>query len=106
MLKQLQQRWGLKSIGQVVLVLIVFAATGTTVMLLKRPIVGLFTENGEQPLLFSILYYLLILPIYNVVLLAYGFLFGEFEFFWQFEKKMWARMTSRKIKNPDERGFE
>ncbi|MEQ8711467.1 MAG: prolipoprotein diacylglyceryl transferase, partial [Cyclobacteriaceae bacterium] len=80
MLEKLQQRWGLKSITQVVLVLIAFAATGTTVMLLKRPIVGLFTENGEQPLLFTILYYLLILPVYNVILLAYGLLFGQFDF--------------------------
>ncbi len=101
MLEKLQQRWGLKSITQVVLVLIVFAATGTTVMLLKRPIVGLFTENGEQPLLFTILYYLLILPVYNVILLAYGFLLGQFDFFWQFEKKMWNRMTGQKTKNPD-----
>ncbi len=100
MLEKLQQRWGLKSITQVVLVLIVFAATGTTVMLLKRPIVGLFTENGEQPLLFTILYYLLILPVYNVILLAYGFLFGQFDFFWQFEKKMWNRMTGQKTQNP------
>jgi hypothetical protein len=101
MLKRLQQRWGLKSIGQVVLVLIVFAATGTTVMFLKRPVVSIFTENGEQPVLFSIIYYLLILPIYNIILLAYGFLFGQFDFFWRFEKGMWDRMTGQKTKNPD-----
>ncbi|MEQ9299963.1 MAG: prolipoprotein diacylglyceryl transferase [Cyclobacteriaceae bacterium] len=106
MLERLQQRWGLKSIGQVVIVLLVFAATGTTIMLLRDPIVGLFSENGERSVLFTILYYLLILPVYNVILLAYGFLFGQFDFFWQFEKKMWARMTGQKIKNPDERGFE
>lgn len=101
MLKRLQQHWELKSIGQVVLVLVVFAATGTTIMFLKRPVVNLFTENGEQPLLFTIIYYLLILPVYNLILLAYGFLFGQFDFFWKFEKRMWARMTGRKTKNPD-----
>lgn len=100
MLKGLQKRWGLKSTSQVVLVLLAFAATGTTVMLLKKPVVGLFTEGGEQPILFTVLYYLLILPVYNLILLGYGFLFGQFTFFWAFEKKMWARMTGRKKENP------
>lgn len=95
MFEKLKERWNLKNTGQVVIVLIVFAATGFTVMFLKRPVVGFFTENGEQPIIFSILYYLLILPVYNVILLFYGFVFGQFRFFWEFEKKMWARMTGK-----------
>ncbi len=95
MFEKLKERWNLKNTGQVVIVLIVFAATGFTVMFLKRPVVGFFTENGEQPIIFSILYYLLILPVYNVILLFYGFIFGQFKFFWEFEKKMWARMTGK-----------
>jgi len=67
-------------------------------MFLKKPVVGLFTENGEQPLLFTILYYVLILPIYNVFLLIYGFIFGQFKFFWEYEKKMWNRMTGKSKK--------
>ena len=95
MFEKLKERWNLKNTGQVVIVLIVFAATGFTVMFLKRPVVGFFTENCEQPIIFSILYYLLILPVYNVILLFYGFVFGQFKFFWEFEKKMWARMTGK-----------
>ena len=79
-----------------ILILIVFACTGTTVMLLKRPVVAFFAGDGEQPLLFSILYYLLILPIYNVILLIYGFIFGQFSFFWEFEKRFIRRITGRK----------
>ncbi len=78
------------------MILIVFACTGTTVMLLKRPVVAFFAGDGEQPLLFSILYYLLILPIYNVILLIYGFIFGQFSFFWEFEKRFIRRITGRK----------
>lgn len=94
-LTKLQKRWGV-SATQVILILIVFACTGFTVMFLKKPIVGLFTENGEQPLLFTILYYILILPVYNIILLIYGFLFGQFEFFWNFEKRMFRRMLGKK----------
>ncbi len=93
--KRLSDRWGV-SPGRVILILIVFACTGTTVMLLKRPVVAFFAGDGEQPLLFSILYYLLILPIYNVILLIYGFIFGQFSFFWEFEKRFIRRFSGRK----------
>ena len=78
-----------------VLILVVFACTGLTVMFLKRPVVALFTENGEQPLLFSVLYYVLILPVYNLFLLVYGTLFGQFRFFWEFEKRFFSRIFRR-----------
>ncbi len=94
-LERLRMRWGVTS-GQVFIILLVFACTGTTVMLLKRPVVAFFAGDGEQPLLFSILYYVLILPIYNVILLIYGALFGQFKFFWEFEKRTFRRMTGRK----------
>lgn len=95
-LDRLQSRWQLNSITQVIIVLVVFACTGFTVLFLKRPIVGYFTENGETNIWFSIIYYVLILPIYNVFLLFYGFIFGQFSFFWAFEKRMWYRMMGRK----------
>ncbi|REE05950.1 DUF6787 family protein [Marinoscillum furvescens] len=93
---KLKKRWNLKSGFQVIIVLIVFACTGFTVMFLKDPIVSLFTTDGEKSLWFTIAYYLLILPVYNVILLFYGFLFGQFAFFWEFEKKMWKRMSGKK----------
>lgn len=92
--KQLQGLWGV-SANQVFIILFVFALTGTTVLLLKHPVVNFFSEENNTPLLFSILYYILILPIYNIILLGYGFIFGQFRFFWNFEKKMLKRMSSR-----------
>jgi hypothetical protein len=95
-IKKLQKRWKLESLWQVVIVLVVFACTGFTVLFLKSPIVAFFTEDGNQNIWFSITYYLLILPIYNVILLFYGFIFGQFSFFWEFEKKTWRRITGKK----------
>lgn len=96
-MQRLGARWGVGPV-RVVLILVVFACTGFTVMFLKRPVVALFTENGEQPLLFSILYYILILPVYNVILLVYGTLFGQFRFFWNFEKRFFNRIFGPKKK--------
>ncbi len=93
---KLQTRWELKNTLQVILVLIAFACTGFTVLFLKRPIVAYFTADGEQGIFFSIIYYILIFPIYNLILLIYGFLLGQFTFFWEFEKKTYRRLTGKK----------
>lgn len=96
--EKLKQRWKLKSAWQVVVILLVFACTGFTVLFLKRPLLGFLTGNQGDTVLISVLYYLLILPVYNVLLLAYGFLFGQFHFFWEFEKRFVNRIVS-KFKN-------
>lgn len=92
---RLRQRWGVGT-GQVFIILLVFACTGFTVLFLKRPVVAYFVGDGEQPLLFSILYYILILPVYNAILLVYGAIFGQFKFFWEFEKRFFRRLTGRR----------
>src|SRR5690606_37483556 len=94
-MQRLSDRWGV-SPGRVIVILIVFACTGFTVMFLKRPVVAFFAGDGDQPLLFSILYYLLILPVYNVILLFYGAIFGQFRFFWEFEKRFFRRLSGKK----------
>lgn len=92
---RLARRWNVTP-ARVLVILLVFACTGTTVLFLKRPVVAFFAGEGDQPLLFSILYYILILPIYNAILLVYGFLFGQFEFFWEFEKRTFRRMMGKR----------
>lgn len=96
LLEKLKHRWKLGSIGQVIIVLIVFACTGTTVLLIKKPLLNMAFPDGQHPMWFSILYYILILPVYNVFLLIYGALFGQFKFFWEFEKRFFNRMLGRK----------
>lgn len=91
---RLAERWKV-SPSRVLVILVVFACTGFTVMFLKRPVVAWFT-GGEQRAVFTVLYYVLILPVYNVLLLAYGALFGQFRFFWDFEKRFFGRLLGRR----------
>ncbi len=93
---RLATRWNV-SPSRVLIILLVFACTGFTVMFLKRPVVAWFT-GGEQRAVFTVLYYLLILPVYNVLLLAYGALFGQFRFFWAFEKRFFGRLFGRRTR--------
>lgn len=99
-INKLQERWGVGSAGQVVLILLVFACTGFSVMFLKKPITGWIYANPEGPhTLFSILYWVFVIPIYNILLLFYGFVFGQFRFFWNFEKKFFKRITGKGAKS-------
>ena len=92
-LGRLRRRWDV-STGQVLVILLVFACTGFTVMFLKRPIVALLAGEGEQSVLLGVAYYVLVLPLYNAILLAYGTLFGQFRFFWNFERRFVTRLMS------------
>jgi hypothetical protein len=88
---RLREKWQV-STGQAWIILLVFACTGTTVLLIKRPLLAAVAVDGETPVLFTVAYYALVLPIYNTLLLAYGTLFGQFQFFWAYEKRMFDRM--------------
>jgi hypothetical protein len=93
-LQRLKGRWKVDSVYQVIVILFVFACTGFTVLLIKKPLFRYWFAQAEMPTWASVLYYILILPIYNVFLLLYGFLLGQFQFFWDFEKRFFARMVS------------
>lgn len=94
-IKRLKQRWNIQNTWQVILILVVFACTGFTVLILKRPILTWFSGTDTPTAAGTILYYIFILPLYNVLLLAFGFVFGQFDFFWQFEKRFFSRILSK-----------
>ncbi len=93
--RKLQLRWNV-SPRQVIIILIVFALTGTTVVFIKKPILRALFQGEDPSMIFYILYYIFILPVYNLLLLLYGFIFGQFKFFWEFEKRFFSRIFGRK----------
>lgn len=91
--QKLQERWELRSGWQVLLVLLTFACTGFSVLFLKGPLYALAGIDEQTPLWWRSLYYCLtVLPAYQVILLAWGFVFGQFRFFWKFEKRLFSRI--------------
>jgi len=91
-MEKLKDRWEVNSVGQVIVILIVFACTGFSVLFIKKPLFDLAGITSETSAWIRIPFYLLtILPAYQVLLLTYGFIFGQFRFFWNFEKKMLGR---------------
>ena len=86
----LKQRWGITNNFQLVIIFIVFALTGSTSAYLSKPVLAWMgiTKDTFSLWIYYPLYIILIFPIYQVLLLSYGFIFGQFKFFWWFEKKM------------------
>ncbi|UGU16363.1 diacylglyceryl transferase [Sinomicrobium kalidii] len=93
-MNKLKKRWGIRSNVQLFIILLVFAITGSSAAKLAGPLLGFFEmhEENMHTFLYWTLRILLIFPIYQVLLVTFGWLFGQFEFFWNFEKKMLKRM--------------
>lgn len=93
-MKKLKERWNVQSNWQLTLILIVFAITGYSSLQLAKPFLTLIgiPETFQPHWLYRILRLVLIFPIYQVLLVLVGAIFGQFDFFWKFEKKMLCRM--------------
>ncbi|QBZ98304.1 DUF6787 family protein [Flavobacterium sangjuense] len=83
-----KERWNIKSNWQVFVIIVVFAVTGSTSAYLSKPILAFLGISKSNPWEYYPLYIILIFPVYQVLLVSFGFLFGQFTFFWAFEKKM------------------
>lgn len=74
---------------QLLIVNLVFAVTGTSSLFVADYILDLILINQEN--INSFIYWstriILIIPIYQVLLIIFGSLFGEFSYFWRMEKK-------------------
>lgn len=92
--KKLENKWKVTYKWEMITIFIVFAITGSLSGKLAGPLVewlGL-GQDSTHPILYWTARIFLILPIYQVILVAVGWLFGQFQFFWGFEKKMLKRM--------------
>ena len=92
-MKKLKQRWGIQSNMQFATIFAVFAITGSVSAWLSKPFcfwLGILKEDLE--FWFTPVRLLLILPIYQILLVLIGFLFGQYKFFWTFEKKLLRRI--------------
>jgi hypothetical protein len=92
--KKLEKKWELTYRWEMIRVFIVFAITGSSSAIVGRPflkIVGI-TNDNLQPVLYWILYILIGFIFYQILLITIAWLFGQFKFFWNFEKKMIRKM--------------
>ncbi len=97
MFDKLKQKWGIRSNLQVVLILLVFTLAGLSITQVRQPVFLLFGLTADTAWWIKTVVYLLsIFPLYQLFLLIYGTLLGQFRFFWEKEKAM-ARWIMRRF---------
>lgn len=97
--KKLENRWIVDQKWEMIRIFIVFAITGSTTAFIGRPLMELagITKENLNPLLYWILFIIIGLIFYQILLVSLGWLFGQFQFFWEFEKKMLKRMGFKRF---------
>ena len=100
-MKKLKDKWNITSNFQLIVILIVFAITGSLSLVLSEPILEILgiKSSSMSTWLFTPLRLIIVFPVYQLLILAIGFLFGQFNFFWQLEKKMLIKMGFSKFFN-------
>ena len=94
-MEKLKQRWNIESNWAVLAILIVFAINGSFAAWVAEPVTNFFgitAETINPSWLYIPIRILLIFPIYQITLPIVGWLFGQFKFFWDFEKKFLSRL--------------
>ena len=102
-MKRFKEKWNIKSNLQLVIICIVFSVTGSIAVWIAKPIleiVGL-DKSAVSPWIFWPIRISIIFPIYQVLIVIIGAIFGQFKFFWAFEKKMLFRLGFKQFKEKE-----
>ncbi|WP_179334770.1 DUF6787 family protein [Winogradskyella costae] len=97
--KKLEKKWILDYKWEMIRVFMVFAFTGTSSLFVGRPIIKILgiTKENLNPILYWFLFIIIGLIFYQILLVTFGWLFGQFKFFWEFEKKMLSRFGLKRF---------
>ena len=87
--KKLEKKWKLSYRWEMIRVFMVFALTGSSSAWIGKPILKIIgvTKDNFQPLVYWTLYIVIGFIFYQLLLIIFAWLFGQFKFFWDFEKK-------------------
>jgi hypothetical protein len=97
--KKLENKWIVTYKWEMIRIFIVFAITGSSSALIGKPIMTLvgITKENLNPFVYWVLYIIIGLVFYQILLVFFGWLFGQFQFFWEFEKKMLQKMGFKRF---------
>ena len=94
MIQILINKFNAKSKTHLFVIFLVFGLSGSFSLLISSPILSALDlkdvlNNYPSYILFRVL---IIIPIYQLILILIAILFGEFDYFWKFEKKFLRRL--------------
>ena len=94
MIDTLVKKFQANSIQHLVIIFLVFALSGSGSLFISSPILKVLSleELISYYPLYIFVRIILIIPIYQLLLIIIALLFGQFNYFWKFEKKFLKRL--------------
>ena len=92
--ERMRRRWGVGPVG-VVAILAAFALAGMTTLWVKGPVMSFLLPSVAPGWLQWAIYLIIMLPVYQLLLLGYGALLGQFDFFWS-KLRVLGRLIARR----------
>jgi uncharacterized membrane protein len=91
--KKLENKWIVDYKWEMIRIFLVFAITGTSSLFVGRPLMTLIgiTKENLNISVYWVLFTIIGLIFYQILLVFFGWLLGQFQFFWNFEKKILRR---------------
>lgn len=98
---KLENKWVVTYKWEMIRIFLVFAFTGTSSLFVGRPLMTLIgiTKENLNAALYWVLFIIIGLIFYQILLVCFGWLFGQFRFFWNFEKKMLNKLGFKRFFN-------
>ena len=93
LINKIKRRWEIKSNRQLLIIFLVFGITGSLAAWISKPIlefIGL-KETTISAWAYWPIRIIIVFPLYQILLLIIGTIFGQYKFFKNFIKKMFRR---------------
>ena len=88
-MERLKRKWNIKSDLDFWLIMIVFSLAGMSIVFVRKPLFVILGITAATPFWIKFFTWLaIVFPTYQINLLIFGFLLGQFEFFWEKEKSV------------------
>ncbi|MFD1162997.1 MULTISPECIES: DUF6787 family protein [Hwangdonia] len=96
---KLEKKWNVTFKWEMISIFLVFATTGTSSLFVSRPLIKLMGINKENLPTYTywVLYIVIGFIFYQILLVLIGWLFGQYKFFWDFEKKMLRKIGFKRF---------
>jgi len=105
MFERLKRKWKVESNLQFLLILCTFAVTGSLTAWVSREVTAWVGFDASTPWLWKVLLRASVLIFgYRDIILAVSVVFGQFPFFWAYEKKILRWMAGRRGRDGGRQG--
>lgn len=94
----MKEKYKIQTTYEFWVIMTVFSLAGMAIVWVRKPLFHILGIGDHTPFIIKFLVWLaIVFPTYQINLLLFGFLLGQFPFFWEREKKLWEFLLRGKM---------